>query len=107
MMLVDMTQLPVGYIVSMAWTNVGICVAIGWTCISRISKMSAQTTLARWRACYSISMAGSVCSGLSPILWGEWPGPGQLSMGLVVLIAILWGWSDWRNGPPAYARRAQ
>lgn len=69
--------------------------------------MSAHTTRLRFRLGYAVLMVAATSSGFSPWLWGEWPGPGQISMTVAAAYVIGWGARNWRNGPPDYARRAK
>lgn len=103
--MIDMMTLPIVYVTLMAWVNFGLCAAIGWACLCRVAMMSVSTTRTRFRFGYTLLMVASACSGLSPVLWGEWPGPGQIGMGLAALYVIGWGAQNWRSGPPVYARR--
>lgn len=102
--MIDMQELSFVWLASMAWVNFGICAAIGWACVCRVAMMSADTTRKRFRAGYTLLMVASTCSGLSPVLWGEWPGPGQIAMSLAALYVVGWGVQNWRRGPPGYAR---
>ena len=45
-----------------------------------------------------------VASGLSPWLWGEQVGPGQLSMSVAMLWKLMSNSSAWRSDAPRYAR---
>jgi hypothetical protein len=103
--MIDMATLGVVPLAAMAWLNFAICGAIGWACVCRVAMMTARTTKLRFRVGYTAMMVASSASGLSPVLWGEWPGPGQISMGLAALYVIGWGASNWRGGLPSYARR--
>lgn len=103
--MIDMASVGIVTLVALAWFNFAVCGAIGWACLCRIAMMSEQTTRVRFRLGYTVMMVSSTCSGLSPILWGEWPGPGQISMGLAALYVIGWGAQNWRRGTPTYAMR--
>lgn len=103
--MIDMQQLSFVWLAAMAWLNFAVCAAIGWACLCRVAMMSKQTTRIRFRLGYTLAMVASVCSGLSPVLWGEWPGPGQISMGIAAAYVVGWGAQNWRYGPPSYARR--
>lgn len=105
--MIDMQTLPFTALVAMAWVNFVLCAAIGWACLCRVAMMSAATTRARFRAGYTLLMVAATCSGLSPVLWNEWPGPGQIMMGLAAAYVIGWGPQNWRSGTPDYARRSQ
>ena len=103
--MIDMTTMPFTTVILLAWLNFIMCAGIGWSCLCRVALMSSSTTRPRFRAIYALLTTAAFCSGLSPILWNEWPGPGQLMMGLAAGFVLGWGANNWRNGPPDYARK--
>jgi hypothetical protein len=102
----DMNTWPQDWLYLLALVNFALCSAIGWACICRIAVMSADTTRKTYRAAYAVVLVCASASGLAPILWREWPGPGQLAMSVAVLAVLALGVSSWRHGPPTYARSA-
>lgn len=84
--------------------NFGLCSAIVWSCICRLTLMSAVTTRVRFRLGYSLMLVAASSSGLSHVLWGELAGPGQTSMAVAMLYVIGFGYGHWRHGVPDYAR---
>lgn len=88
--------------------NFALCSAIVWSCICRLTLMSAVTTRVRFRLGYSLMLVAASSSGLSHVLWGELPGPGQTSMAVAMLYVIGVGYGHWKHGVPDYAglRRA-
>lgn len=103
--MIDMQTGPDWLLWMLAAANFGLCSMIAWSCVCRIALMSAETTRVRFRAGYSIMLVAASSSGCSPVLWGEWPGPGQISMALAVLYVMGVGYGYWRDGPPDYALR--
>lgn len=102
--MVNMETMSVVWLAWLAWVNFAICSAIGWACLCRVAMMSADSTLVRVRMGYTLLLVAAACSGLSPVLWNEWPGPGQITMALSALYVIGGGAQNWRAGPPPYAR---
>jgi hypothetical protein len=103
--MIDMLSMKYETLVALAIVNFGLCSAIGWGCICRISAMSRETTKARWKGGYTLLLVAASASGLSPLLFREWPGPGQIGMALAALYVLGWGAQNWRGGPPPYARK--
>lgn len=87
-----------------ALANFAICSAIGWTCICRLSQMSAGTTRRAYRAKYAVLVGAATASGFSLTLFGEWPGITDLAMSSAVLLHLALGRSAWLGGIPDYAR---
>lgn len=103
--MIDVFMLPLGVRQALALANFLLCSAIGYSCVCRFAIMSAQTVTASWRLRYVIVMVAATCSGLSPWLWGEWPGPGQIAMAVACLYVIGITARGWRDGPPSYASK--
>jgi hypothetical protein len=89
----------------LAVANFVVCSGIGWSCLCRIAGMSRETTCCHYRALYVGMVVCASASGFAPVLFREWPGPGQLLLALACLSYLLAGARRWRNGPPEYARR--
>lgn len=102
--MIDFAHLPPGEALMLAGLNFGVCSLICWSCVCRIGLMSESTTRLRFRASYVCLLVAASSSGLSPVLWGEWPGPGQLGMALAALYSIGAGYGGWVRGVPSYAR---
>lgn len=102
--MIDMLGLSYETLIGLALINFALCTGIGWACVCRISSMSRETTKARFRAGYAVLMVAATASGLSPLLWREWPGPGQIAMAVAALYVLGWGAQNWRTGPPSYAK---
>jgi hypothetical protein len=98
---VDLWPSPVQAV--MVASNLVLCALISWSCVCRISLMDARTTLRHFRLGYAALLVSSVSSGLSPLLWGEMAGPGQIGMALAILVMLGAGYGNWRNGVPDYA----
>jgi hypothetical protein len=103
--MMNMLELSYETLVTLALVNFALCTAIGWSCVCRFSSMSKATTKARFRGGYTMLMVAATVSGLSPLLWREWPGPGQIAMAFAALYVLGWGAKGWRFGPPPYARK--
>lgn len=103
--MIELLILPSLVQTAMAWTNGALCAVIVWSCLCRITLMDARTTRTRFRLGYSLLMVAATSSGASPVLWGELPGPGQISMALAILYVIGAGYGAWRGGVPDYATR--
>lgn len=103
--MIDMMMLSLPWRQALALLNFALCSAIGWSCVCRFAAMSARTVAWPWRMRYVVLMVAATCSGLSPWLWSEWPGPGQISMALACLWVIGLSAKGWRDGPPSYASR--
>lgn len=85
--------------------NFVLCAIIVWSCICRITLMDERTTKHRFRLGYALLLVSSTSSGLSPILWGELPGPGQIGMAVAILYVMGAGYGAWRSGVPDYATK--
>lgn len=103
--MIDMFMLSLPWRQGLAIFNFLLCTAIGYSCVCRFAIMSRSTVAWHWRLRYVTVMVAATCSGLSPWLWGEWPGPGQIAMALACLYVIGLTAKGWRNGPPEYASR--
>lgn len=64
------------------------CLGIAWVAICRLNLRSCQRRL-RQRARYAALLGGSCASGLSPLLFGEWPGVGTLLLSAGLLCALV------------------
>lgn len=106
MMIIELLLVPGPLATALAIANAALCAVIAWSCVCRIMVMDERTTLRRFRAGYALLLAASISSGASPVLWGELPGPGQISMAVAVLYVIAASYGAWRHGVPDYARRA-
>jgi hypothetical protein len=105
MAMIELFIFPTVVQTALAWVNLGLCALIVWSCLCRITLMDARTTRVRFRLGYSLLMVAATSSGASPVLWGELPGPGQISMALAILYVIGAGYGSWRQGIPDYATR--
>jgi hypothetical protein len=103
--MIDMFMLPIEWRQFLAVLNFALCSAIGYSCVCRFAIMSAATAAASWRLRYVIVMVAATTSGLSPWLWGEWPGPGQITMAVACLYVIGLTAKGWREGVPDYASK--
>ena len=103
--MIDIDTLPSIAQLALAWLNSLLCAVVAWSCVCRIRLMDERTTRTRFRVGYSLLLACAASSGGSPVLWGELPGPGQISMALAVLYVIGVGSGAWRRGVPDYARK--
>lgn len=72
----------------LAVANLAICLAIAWACICRLNSDVCKYLL-RPRARYTLLLAGSLASGLQPVLFGAWPGIGTVLFGASVLGGLL------------------
>lgn len=98
---VDLWPSPVQAV--MIACNLVLCVLIVWSCVCRITLMDARTTLQHFRLGYAALLVAATSSGLSPLLWGELPGPGQIGMAMAILFMLGAGYGNWRHGVPDYA----
>jgi hypothetical protein len=103
--MIDVFMLPLGVRQALALLNFVLCTAIGYSCVCRFAIMSAATVAPSWRLRYVVVMVAATTSGLSPWLWGEWPGPGQITMAFACLYVIGLTARGWKAGPPSYASR--
>lgn len=87
----------------LALANLVLCSAVGWTCLCRLSQMSATTTRRAYRGKYAVLVAAATASGFAPALFGEWPGAADLVMSAAVLLHLVAGRSAWLGGVPDYA----
>ena len=104
MLTIELLIVPGPLATALAIANAVLCAVIAWACVCRIMLMDARTTRPSVRAGYAALLAAAMSSGAAPVLWGELPGPGQISMALVVLYGIAASYSDWRHGVPEHAR---
>lgn len=88
----------------LVFINWAFCSMVGWACVCRFSSMSGKTTRSRFRIGYVVLFMAATMSGFSWVLFGEWPGPGQIAMAAawVALLGVNAG--NWRHGTPDYAR---
>lgn len=100
---IDIVSWPTPAQAVLALLNLVLCAVIAWSCVCRITLMDARTTLAHFRAGYALLLVAATSSGLSPLLWGELPGPGQIGMALAILYVLGAGYGSWRHGVPDYA----
>jgi hypothetical protein len=103
--MIDMATVSVEARVALAGLNFVLCTGIGWSCLCRIAGMSRDTTCCHYRALYVLLAVAATASGFAPVLFREWPGPGQVLFSLAFLSYLAAGASRWRSGPPEYARR--
>lgn len=73
-----------------------VCLAIAWLCICRLNLDSCRRRLCQ-RARYTLLLAGACASGLSPALFGEWPGPGTLMLSSGLLAALVLNLPHFHN----------
>lgn len=104
-MMIELLIVPGPVATALAVVNALLCAVIAWTCVCRIMLMDARTTRGRFRAGYALLLVSAVSSGASPVLWGEVPGPGQISLAVAILYVIGAGYGAWRNGVPEYASK--
>ena len=81
----------------LAAANWSLCATIGWSCICRLNSSSCLANL-RLRTRYSLLLAGTLASGCSPLLWGEWPGVGQTIFSAATLASLILSLTRWRSG---------
>lgn len=103
--MIDLDELPSLMQTALAWVNFALCSTIAWSCVCRITPMDARTTRVRFRLGYALMLVAAVSSGASPVLWGELPGPGQISLALAILYVIGTDYGAWRRGVPDFATR--
>ena len=72
----------------LAAANLVVCTAIGWACICRLNSNRSRSHLL-YRAKYCALMVGATASGLSPILFSEWPTWPDVTMAMSVLLGML------------------
>lgn len=88
----------------LAILNFMLCSLIGWSCICRWVQMTAKATRRDVRGAFAVLFAGATASGFSPIFWHEWPGWGDVSLALGVVLVLIVGAREWRTGQPEYAK---
>ena len=71
-----------------AVANWATCLGIAWVAICRLNLRSCQRRL-RQRARYAALLGGASASGMSPLLFGEWPGVGTLLFSAGLLCALV------------------
>jgi hypothetical protein len=103
--MIDMFMLSLPWRQALALFNFALCSAIGYSCVCRFAVMSKGTVAWTWRLRYVVVMVAATCSGLSPWLWAEWPGPGQITMAVACLYVIGITAKGWRISVPDYASR--
>jgi len=103
--MIDMTSIGEHGRYAFALLNLLLCSLIGYTCGCRMSRMSAATTSKRFRFQYVLLFVAATASGFAPVLWREWPGPSHIGVSIAVLVFLGFGYRNWRDGPPDYARR--
>lgn len=84
-----------------AGANLGACIATMWMCACRLNLMS-RTTGWHFRVGYSVLLAGALACGLSPTLWGVYPGPGTAILSTAVALHLALGTAGWAAGAPGY-----
>lgn len=105
--MIDVNAMSHGWLLGLALLNFVLCSAIGWSALCRLRCMSKATTLWSWRLRYSVLMFVASASGLSPWLFREWPGPGQIAMAIGALYVVGLTARGWKQGPPVYARKPE
>lgn len=103
--MIDMALASIETRVAFAGLNLALCTGIGWACLCRIASMSRETTCCHYRALYVLLAVAATASGFAPLLFREWPGPGQCLVSIAFLSYLAAGSSRWKGGPPEYARR--
>lgn len=90
---------PLGYVLATA--NLLFCGGAMWACICRLNMSTKETVRPMVRVQYSAAVAGAMASGFSPVLFGEWPGYGQVTMSAGLLVLLLAEIGKWTHRPPA------
>lgn len=103
--MIDMNALSYEWLLLLATINFLTCTAIGWSSFCRLRRMSRSTTYWPWRLKYVVLLVVASASGLSPWLFREWVGPGQMAMAFGILYVVGVNAKGWRNGPPDYTSR--
>lgn len=102
--MIDMTIASHELLVLLALANWIVCSGIGLSCVCRFAAMSRSTTRMSYRVSYALLWTAACASGWSPLLFREWPGPGQIAMAAAALYVLGSGLRSWRDGVPEYAR---
>lgn len=84
----------------LALINAMVCAPIFFIVLCRTLKMHPKETRMMVKLLYVVVGVAAVSSGLSKWMWGETPGPGQIGMGVVVLMNMLVWRRNWANGQP-------
>lgn len=85
--------------------NAAVCAAIFAVVVCRALKLRPDTTRLAVKTLYMALGVASVASGGSVVLWGEIPGPGQIGMGLCVLLQIIVWRENWATEQPQGAMK--
>lgn len=88
----------------LALLNFALASGIGWACLCRVSVMSGANTRKLTRAAYAVLMLAAAGTGLSPVLFREWPTWIDVLMNGAVLLYMASGIRAWRNGVPSFAK---
>ncbi len=88
----------------LAFLNLALCAALGWTCLCRLNLMERSTTLPSFRAKYSVLITAAVASALGPLA-GIWPNLAQVLLTGAFVFVLAAGTSAWRDGVPGYAQQ--
>lgn len=104
--MIDMSTATLETRAALALVNFALCSGIGWSCLCRMAGMSRETTCCHYRALYVLMLVAASASGFAPVLFREWPGPGQVVLALACLSYLAASSRRWRGGPPDYARTA-
>lgn len=88
----------------LALLNFILASGIGYACLCRISVMSGGSTLKVTRAAYAVLFVAAAASGLSPLLFREWPSYPDVMINGAVLLHLLSTVRAWRNGVPTFAK---
>ena len=102
--MIDLQTLSQEFRVALAIINWVACSSVGWACMCRFSGMSQGITRKRFRIAYVALFMAATMSGWSWLWFGEWPGPGQISMAVAFLALLGFNAGPWRRGTPSYAR---
>jgi hypothetical protein len=103
---IDLHLLAYDWRLALVVVNWLLCSMVGWACLCRFSAMSRRTTRRRFRVAYVCVFMAATLSGFSWLWFGEWPGPGQISMAAAWLALLGVNAGNWANGPPDYAKSA-
>lgn len=87
--------------------NALVCACIFGVVVCRALRLRPDTTRLAVKTLYMGLGMAAVASGGSSILWDELPGPGQIGMGLCVLMQIIVWRENWAAGQPPSAMRKE
>jgi len=88
----------------LALLNFVLASGIGYACLCRVSVMSGGSTRKLTRAAYAVLFMAASASGLSPLLFREWPSYADAMLNGAVLLHLISTVGAWRNGVPTFAK---